>query len=219
MRKLMTSFFIGFVLLAVWFADDSTAQNKETLPKPYDEWKMFGGGSENIHYSTLKQINRDNVNRLEVAWTYDTGDAFSGSEMQCNPIVVDGVMYATTPKLRVIALNAATGELRWSFDPNEKDKSPGKMRNRGITYWTDGVEKRIYFVFRNFLYALDASTGNPVNSFGENGRVDLRTGLGRDVKEINLTVSSPGVIYQRPSDIGQPGERGLAVFAWTHPRL
>jgi quinoprotein glucose dehydrogenase len=209
MRKLMTGIFTGFVLLMLWFAYDSPAQSQKMPSKTYNDWKVFGGGSENIHYSTLKQINRDNVNRLEVAWTYDTGDAFSGSEMQCNPIIVDGLMYATTPKLRVIALNAVTGELRWSFDPNEKDKSPGKMRNRGLSYWTDGVEKRIYFVFRNFLYALDARTGNPVNSFGENGRVDLRQGLGRDLKEINITVSSPGVVYQDLLILGSLVSEGL----------
>lgn len=209
MRKLVTGIFTGLAILMLWFAYDSPAQSQKMPSKSYNSWKMFGGNSENTHYSTLKQINRDNVNRMEVAWTYDTGDAFSGSEMQCNPIIVDGLMYATTPKLRVIALNAATGELRWSFDPNEKDKSPGKMRNRGLTYWTDGTQKRIYFVFRNFLYALDAQTGNPVNSFGESGRVDLREGLGRDVKEINITVSSPGVIYQDLLILGSLVSEGL----------
>src|ERR1700704_3976776 len=79
----------------------------------YRDWRVYGGGPENIRYSKLDQINRDNVSRLQVAWTYDTGDAFPGSEMQCNPIIVDGVLFASTPKLRVIALAAATGALRW----------------------------------------------------------------------------------------------------------
>src|SRR5438093_9395394 len=81
-------------------------------PKPdYRDWKMYGGGPENIRYSKLDQINRKNVSHLEVAWTYDTGDAFPGSAMQCNPIVVDDVLFATTPKLRIIALDAAMGKL------------------------------------------------------------------------------------------------------------
>lgn len=105
---------------------------------------MFGGGPENIHYSTLDQITRDNVHQLEVAWRFDSGDEFPGSEMQCNPIIVDGVMYATTPKLRVVALDAGNGKLIWSFDPNEGRKPMGKMRNRGVMYWEDGAEKRIF---------------------------------------------------------------------------
>jgi quinoprotein glucose dehydrogenase len=209
MSKLKTGLFIGLALLMCWLTLDSPAQNKQTSVKTYDGWKMFGGGSENTHYSTLSQINRDNVNQLKVAWMFETGDAFQGSEMQCNPIVVDGVLYATTPKLRVIALNAATGELRWSFDPNEKDKSPGKMRNRGLTYWTDGFEQRIYFVFRNFLYALDAKSGAPVNSFGEAGRVDLREGLGRELKDISITATTPGVLYQNLFILGSLVSEGL----------
>ena len=99
----------------------------------YRSWNIYGGGPENIRYSKLNQIHRGNVNQLQVAWTYDTGDSFPGSEMQCNPIVVDGVLFATTPKLRVIALDGATGKLLWSFDPNEGRKASGKFRNRGLT--------------------------------------------------------------------------------------
>jgi quinoprotein glucose dehydrogenase len=106
----------------------------------YRGWSAFGGGPENIHYSTLKQINRKNVSRLQVAWTFDTGDAYPGSELECNPIVVDRVLYATTPKLRVIALDAATGKLKWSFDPNQGHRVLSKMRNRGVAYWDGGTE-------------------------------------------------------------------------------
>jgi quinoprotein glucose dehydrogenase len=155
-------------------------------------WRMYGGGPENIRYSELKQINRDNVSRLQVAWTFDTGDAFPGSEMQCNPIVVDGALYATTPKLRVIALDAASGKLLWSFDPSQGRKIVGKFRNRGLAYW----EGRIYVTARHFLYSLDARTGKLVPGFGESGRVDLREGLGRDPKEITISATTPGVIYQ-----------------------
>jgi len=162
-------------------------------PKPdYRSWKVYGGGPENIRYSRLNQINRDNVKRLEVAWTFDTGDASPGSEMQCNPIVVDGTLFATTPKLRVIALDAATGKLLWSFDPNEGRKAVGKSRNRGLAYW----EGRIYVTARHFLYSLDARTGKPIPDFGESGRVDLREGLGRDPTEITISATTPGVVYK-----------------------
>src|SRR5689334_19948058 len=94
----------------------------------YKDWTIYGGGPENIRYSKLDQINRENVKNLTVAWTFNTGDEFKGSEMQCNPIVVNGVLYATTPKLRVVALDAGTGKLRWSFDPNAGSKLTIKGR-------------------------------------------------------------------------------------------
>ena len=153
----------------------------------YHGWTAYGGGPENIRYSTLKQIDRGNVQKLTVAWTFETGDSFKNSEMQCNPIVVNGILYATTPKMRVIALDAATGKLRWSFDPNEQWKGVRKARNRGVTYWESGADRRILFVSRQWLYAVDAGTGKPIASFGDGGRVDLRDGLGRD--PATLTVS------------------------------
>src|SRR5437016_1677696 len=134
-------------------------------PKPtvsrtdYRSWRVYGGGPDNIHYSTLNQINRSNVHKLEVAWTYDTGDAFPDSEMECNPIIVHAILFATTPKLRVIALEAETGKLRWSFNPNEGTEVTGHTRNRGLTYWEEGKDQRIYFVTDHDLYALEARTG------------------------------------------------------------
>src|SRR5947208_9494746 len=77
------------------------------------DWSIYGGGADSTRYSSLKQINRKNVGNLKVAWTFDSGDAYTGSEMQCNPLVVHGVLYATTPKVNVIALHAATGKLPW----------------------------------------------------------------------------------------------------------
>src|SRR5579864_6991073 len=117
----------------------------------YDRWTAYGGGLDNIHYSTLHQINRDNVSKLAVAWTYESGDAFSDSEMECNPIVVHGVLYATTPKLRLIALDAATGKLNWSFAPDQGKQIPGKLRNRGVSYWEDGIDRRVFYAVRQYL--------------------------------------------------------------------
>ena len=161
----------------------------------YRQWRVYGGGPENIHYSALNQIKRENVHQLEVAWTYDTGDAFEGSEMQCNPIVVNDVLYVTTPKLRVLALDAASGKLIWSFDPNE-GKKPGQRVNRGLTYWEEGDNKTIFFCFRHFICALDAKTGRLISSFGDAGRVDMRDGLGRDVTGLSISATTPGIIYK-----------------------
>src|SRR5262245_43657228 len=150
----------------------------QTLKPAHTDWPVYGGGPENIRYSKLDQINRNNVDRLQVSWTYDTGDATPGSEMQCNPLIIDGVLYATTPKLRVIALDGASGRLLWSFDPNEGRRVVGKFRNRGLAYSAG----RIFVTARHYLYAIDARTGKLATGFGESGRVDLREGLGRDPK-------------------------------------
>ncbi len=157
---------------------------------------VYAGNSAGTRYSTLAQINRQNAAKLQVAWTYDTGDTFANSEMQCNPIVVDGVMYATTPKLRLIALDAATGKLRWSFDPFASERVIGKSRNRGVTYWSEGKEKRIFVVVRNYLYSVDAISGKAVTDFGEGGRVDLRQGLGREPQGLSISATTPGIIYR-----------------------
>ena len=95
------------------------------------DWPMFGGSSDNTHYSTLSQITPANVGMLKVAWTYETHDEFKGSEMQTNPVVIDGVLYGTSPKLRVFALDAATGRELWSFDPNFGKPAPSRFRHRG----------------------------------------------------------------------------------------
>jgi quinoprotein glucose dehydrogenase len=155
------------------------------------EWPV-NGGPYNIRYSALTGINRTNVAKLEVAWSYDAHDAFKDSEMQSNPIVVGGLLYATTPKLRVIALDAATGKEVWSFNPDTGSDRPRRYRHRGVTIYQD----RLFFTWRNFLYALDRKTGKPIPSFGDNGRIDLRNGLDRPPENLTVSASSPGVIFE-----------------------
>jgi quinoprotein glucose dehydrogenase len=165
-------------------------------PAPPREWRVYGGGAAGIRYSPLTQVNRGNVKRLRRVWSYDTGDAFAGSEMQCNPLVIDGVLYATTPRLRVVALDAATGKLRWSFDPNQGRNRAGKSRNRGLMYWASGQDRRLYFASRHEFWAIDAATGRPVTGFGEGGKIDLRQGLGRDPAGLSVSVTTPGAVYK-----------------------
>jgi quinoprotein glucose dehydrogenase len=178
------------------FGYSADLASRHVPPSGYREWKVYGGGPESIRYSNLDQINRGNVDKLQVAWTFDTGDSFAGSEMQCNPIVAGGLLFVTTPKLRVMALDAATGKLRWSFDPNDGVKITHSVRNRGVTYWESGRDKRIFFVSRHYLYALDASTGVRAADFGETGRVDLREGLGRDPSDVSISATTPGIVYR-----------------------
>ncbi|MFN8574206.1 MAG: pyrroloquinoline quinone-dependent dehydrogenase [Gemmatimonadaceae bacterium] len=163
-----------------------------TLVAQSVDWPTYGGSSDNIRYSTLSQISPSNVRRLKVAWTYETHDEFPGSEMQSNPIIIDGVMYATTPKLRVFALDAATGKEIWSFDPNTYDARPGRYRHRGVTVYKD----RVFITHRNHLWALDRKTGQPIATFGKGGQVDLREGFDRPASSLSVSASTPGVIFE-----------------------
>ena len=167
----------------------SSSKAKSEDKRSQRDWPVYGGTSENNHFSPLQQINRKNVKRLGVAWTFDTGE--SGG-LQTSPIVVDGVLYGLTPSQKVFALNAATGQLLWKFDSGTKGTQP----DRGLAYWSDGKEKKILVGVMNFVYALDAATGKPIPSFGKDGRIDLREDLGRDPAAQSIYMTSPAVIYK-----------------------
>jgi quinoprotein glucose dehydrogenase len=153
------------------------------------DWPTYGGSGGN-HYSSLAQINRNNVKRLEVAWSFDTGEA---GGLQTSPIVVDGVLYGLTPTQKVFALDAATGKFLWKFESGIRGTQP----DRGLAYWSDEGDKRILVGVMNFVYALDAATGKPIPSFGVQGRIDLRENLGREpVSAQAIYLTSPGVIYK-----------------------
>ena len=157
------------------------------------DWPVYGGSDDHTHYTTLSQISPANVRQLRVAWTYDTRDEFPGSEMQTNPVVVDGVLYGTSPRLRVFALDAATGRELWSFDPTHGAPPTSRIRHRGVVVTGD----RVIFNYRNRLYALDRHTGQPIPTFGDSGYVDLRAGLGRPVEGLSVSASTPGVVFER----------------------
>jgi len=156
------------------------------------EWTA-NGGAYNIRYSQLSQITPANVGQLKIAWTYDSHDSFKDSEMQSNPIIVGGMLYATTPTLHVIALNAATGQEIWKFDPtNGAPVGQRRYRHRGVTVYQD----RVFVTHRNFLWALDRKTGQPIPSFGKEGKIDLREGLDRPIEKMSVSASTPGVIFE-----------------------
>ena len=156
------------------------------------DWPVFGGNADNTHYSTLSQITPANVASLQVAWTYATNDEFRGSEMQTNPIVIDGILYGTSPKLRVFALDAATGRELWSFDPNAGRPAPSRFRHRGLVVTGD----RVLVTWRYRLYALDRRTGQPIPTFGDSaGFVDMRNAFDRPAERITVSASTPGVVY------------------------
>lgn len=162
----------------------------------YETWSVYRGDHGNAAYSALAQINTTNIKQLELAWTYRTMDADTGnrSAIQCNPIVADGKMYVTSAKLKLIALDPATGKELWKFDPFEGMQATGV--NRGVTYWEENSEKRIYFSAGPYLYAIDANNGKIITTFGNDGKVDLREGLGRDPSKLAVWATSPGVIFK-----------------------
>ena len=165
---------------------------------PAAEWPIYGGDNAGSKHSPLDQINRDNVKQLAPAWIYRCDDMTEqpASTIECNPIVVDGVAYLTTPGLKLVALDAASGKEKWRFDP--WNGARGRGVNRGVTYWAgaDGRERRIFFVAGPFLYAIDVAHGQLVRSFGRDGKVDLREGLDRDVFFLNVSATTPGIIYR-----------------------
>ncbi len=161
------------------------------------EWPVYHGSYANTKHSPLKQIHTGNVSSLKLAWKFDTGGAGKETEMQCNPLVRHGVMYVSSPRLRIFALDAATGRPLWSFDPHQgKDPGAGKFRHRGFNYWESGNDRRLYFAAGPWLWCLNARTGKPVRSFGQGGRIDLRENLGRDASNLVITVTTPGVVYK-----------------------
>jgi quinoprotein glucose dehydrogenase len=185
--------------------------------RTYDNWQVTGGSKENIHYSSLTQIDSGNVKQLQVAWTYHTGDADTAnhSQIQCNPIVVNNVLYGTTPQLKLFALAAASGKEVWVFDPQaeQKTKMSSSTRfilnnNRGVTYWENEQQKRILYAAGSFLYSIDAFTGKPDPKFGNSGAVDLHDGLGNDVADRYVAATSPGIVYKDIFIIGSRVSEG-----------
>ncbi|PPK88256.1 quinoprotein glucose dehydrogenase [Neolewinella xylanilytica] len=171
----------------------------ETGELPVADWGHYLGDPGTTQFSGLAQIDTTNVDRLAVAWTYASGDADSlnRSQIQCNPLVIDGILYGTNPKLKAFAVDAATGAELWTFDPAVfHDDLFGMGTNRGLSYWTDGDDRQIYYPAGSFLYAIDAQDGTPVTTFGEGGRVDLHTGLGAGAREQFVIATSPGIIFE-----------------------
>lgn len=167
------------------------------------EWPVYNGSKDGLKYSPLTQIDTSNVDQLTVVWEYHAGDADTAghSQIQCNPVMVNGTLYVVSPQLRLAALDAATGQQKWKFDPwlNAK-KNINSLR--GITYWEDEKDKRIFYTAGTHLYAIDAITGKPAASFGDSGRIDLHNDLGEGAKDRYVITTSPGMIYKDQIIIG-----------------
>ena len=189
---------ICLTFLATWVACAPAERIRvpPQTPLPDWEWRHYLGDRARSHFSPLRQIHRGNVTDLEVAWTYDTGELESAlSEMQCNPIVVEGVLYLTTPQAEVVALEAATGREVWRFDPLEHGGQV-QLKSRGVTWAATDTGSRIYVSSGPDLWALDAKSGEPASDFGQKGRIDLRAGLAHGSESRFVSATTPGVVYR-----------------------
>src|SRR5262252_6977252 len=186
-RAHFVAFLCVLVALAAIGATVLTAQKGK--PK-FNTWRAYLGGADSSQYSSLDQINKKNVAQLQVAWTYSPGDQRT---YRFNPIVVDGVMYTLGKANLIVALDAATGKELWIHE------SQGAVGDRGMNYWesADRKDRRLLYINGGFLTAVDASTGKTIETFGDNGRVDLRIGLNRDVSTVRaLQTGNPGRIFE-----------------------
>src|SRR6266403_1237779 len=163
---------------AGWIAHGAAGPLSYSASAPErQDWPAYGGAPENNHYSKLAQINRSNVKRLAVAWSFDTQE---DGVLQASPIVVEGALYGLTPTQKVFALDAVTGKLLWKFDSGIRGTQP----DRGLAYWADGKDK-------------------PIPGFGTQGRIDLRENLGRGpATSQSIVLTSPAVVYKELVIVG-----------------
>ncbi|MEZ4905224.1 MAG: PQQ-binding-like beta-propeller repeat protein [Spirosomataceae bacterium] len=192
----------AFAILLVMFIL-SIGANTPTTPTPYatNNWPEYNGDAARSHFSALTQINAQNINQLKMAWTYVSGGAdtvFNRTQIQCNPIVIDGILYGVSANTQVFALNAATGKELWKSNLTDTEGTT----SRGVTYWSEGMQKTIFLGAGKWLYAFDAHTGQPRVSFGEKGRIDLKEGIERPNADDYVTANTPNTIYKNLIIVG-----------------
>lgn len=205
--------FLAFASLSIGATlTDSAAADRD--------WPVYLGDKASSHYSELKQITRRNVHKLEAAWTYHSGDGRKDnrSQIQCNPIIIEGVLYGTSPQLKLLAIDAATGVERWRFDPFSGRGESQVGVNRGVVFWKEGADRRILFTAGQQLFCVNAGSGQLIESFGEGGKVDIREGLGRDPKTLFVLANTPGALFRDLLILGTRVSEGPGPAAPGHIR-
>jgi len=173
--------------------------------KEYSNWSSYAGSSDSAQYSSLDQINRSNVKRLEVAWSYSTGD---NNRYSFAPLVVDDRAFVLAKNNSIVAIDAANGDEIWTHVPMGENKA---ITHRGINYWEseDRSDQRLFFASDHYLRAIDARTGKAISSFGERGSVNLKEGLGRDPASFSIVQShSPGRVFENLLILGSATNEG-----------
>ncbi len=192
--------FFGFLkfLILVFETLILLSSCQEKSSSEFNTWSVYRGDNGSNAYSQLDQVTTGNVAQLKVAWTYRTGDKSDYNNLECNPIIIGNILYGISPRLKTFALDAGTGKEIWVFNPFEKDSKDAGVA-RGLAYWKSGDEQRIFMFAANKLFALDATTGNQVMSFGDSGYVDLNKDIRSNdgiVHQEDVSNSSPGIIYK-----------------------
>ena len=175
-------------------------------PDPLDnqkDWAIYRGDKKGSQWTELDQIDVNNVGQLELAWEYRHGNP-QGPSMYSNPIIVDGLLYFSSPRLEGICINAETGKEVWRFDPSKfnEDGKAVSGRNRGVVYWRGEADERIFVFVKNYVYAVEAKTGDLIASFGIGGRIDLNYDLGMDPSKASVEATSPGIVYKNHLIVG-----------------
>jgi quinoprotein glucose dehydrogenase len=189
-RKQITMKLISLLYLSLIFSGCNTPNKDNQKDSEYKTWSSYLGDPGRSHYSTLSQITPVNVKNLKVAWSYEAPD---WGQMQMNPIVVDSMLYGVSAALRAFALNAETGKEIWRFGDSLQ---VWHSTSRGVSYWENGEDKRILYTVGPNLYALNALTGKPISSFGEDGKIDLHSGMPESAKDKFVISNTPGTIYE-----------------------
>ncbi|MEO5593234.1 MAG: PQQ-binding-like beta-propeller repeat protein [Chitinophagaceae bacterium] len=182
----------GLYLIYSHFYQDRTG--KIPLASNID-WPEYNGNGNRDHYSALTQITKENISHLKVAWIYASGGADTTgnhTQMQCNPVIIDGILYGVSANIQVFALEAASGKELWKTHVID---NAGTL-SRGITYFADSVSKKIFFGAGKYLYAFDALTGMPSLNFGDSGKIDLKKGIEREGADNFVSSNTPNTIFK-----------------------
>ncbi len=192
MNKLKFISFLSFVLI-VFFSAQQTPDN---------DWPSYNGGYDRNHFSNQNQINTENVKMLKEVWRYSSGGAdLSGNktQIQCNPIIIEGILYGVSADQQAFALEAKTGKEIWKTNLKIETFN---MTSRGLSYWTNGQESRIYFGYGAYLYCLNAKNGKPVKTFGDKGKIYLVDGVRRPGSDEYFALNTPVAIFKNLLIVG-----------------
>lgn len=196
-RIFLSPTLIALLLLLAACSSQSEVARPRDLDNAHD-WGVYRGDQKANQFSSLDQINRENVAQLEPAWTVNTGDASPGSAMQSNPIMIEGRLLLVSPAGRLLCLDGATGEEIWNYDPRTAAQKEGNYAiiSRGATYWSDGSERRVFYSVESYVYGVDFETGQLVESFGESGRIDFCNDMGLDPEKVDTNMTSPPAVFE-----------------------
>ncbi|MGV3640444.1 MAG: PQQ-binding-like beta-propeller repeat protein [Adhaeribacter sp.] len=207
MKYLFSAALLLMLSCRLWPAGDRTSPDSDSG----EDWREYLGGPGRNHYSTLKQISPENVGRLKIAWQYHTGDS---GQIQCNPIIVNGTLYAMTAATQPFALDAASGRELWRLPATAARE--GNSTSRGLAYWENGEDQRILYTNGPWLYALEARTGKAIASFGTQGRTSLKAGLGPQARDKFVISNTPGTIFGNliimPLRVSEGGDAALGYI-------